>query len=80
MEMMLPILHGLVLAPSGVKHPELAPPEPAHQSHQRTPEGLLNLPATCHVLLLHRVGEPVDISTLKMKIYLSQHIRNEMQE
>ena len=80
METIPPILRGLVLTPSGVKHLELAHPGPAHQSHQRIPEGLLNLPATCHVLLLHQVGEPVDTSTLKMKIHLSQHIRNEMQE
>ena len=62
----------------------------ASQSQQGTPgsaelprpgrEGLLHLPAAGHVLLLHQVGEPVDISTLEMKAHLSQQIRDEVQE
>ena len=67
-----------------------ARPWAASQSQQGTPgsaelprpgrEGLLHLPAAGHVLLLHQVGEPVDISTLEMKAHLSRQIRDEVQE
>lgn len=77
------MLQGLGHTSSGLTHPELAYPGPAHGREgvvlpQMWGEGLLNLPSTCHVLLLHQMGEPVDISTLKIKIHLSQRIRNEV--